>query len=321
MFYRCPVILLRAFLPVLVLLLLCVTSPAQQSPQQNPPEQKQTPDEDEPIKLDTSLVVMNVTVTDLSGKYVTGLRAQDFSIFEDKGAQKIASFSFEEMPFAAVILLDISGSMGQKMALARAACSNFIEGIRDGDVVAVYTFGGLDVKKIQDFSEVRSVDPLLWETKAKDMTPLYDGLVKAAEELAKRPERRRAIIILSDGADTSSRNTLEKARKKVIDGEIAIYAVDLSDTALYRTAPRDTGQEVLKSLAMTTGGRFFPSPGGRQLRDAFEQTINELRNQYTIAYEPTNDKKDGKWRIVEVRTKAGQNVRTRQGYYAPKEKK
>ncbi|HWQ36744.1 MAG TPA: VWA domain-containing protein [Blastocatellia bacterium] len=301
-------LLARAVLPVLFAG-IALTAFAQQNQ-----EQKQA--EDEVTSVETTLVVLNVTVTDAKAKYVAGLREKDFSIFEDKQRQKIVSFSVEETPFAAVILMDTSASMSARMSLARAACSNFVSGIRDGDSVAIYSFGGTRIRKLQDFSEVRSVDPILWEVDADGMTPLYDGICEAVEALAKRPERRRAILIVSDGADTVSRHTLEEALKRSLAGQITVYAVDLSESALNRTAPRDNGPEVLRTLAARTGGRFFSTPGGSRLREAFEQTIEELRNQYTIAYEPSNEKRDGRWRTIEVRTSTPLNVRTRQGYYA-----
>ncbi|MFN7944770.1 MAG: VWA domain-containing protein [Blastocatellia bacterium] len=296
-----------------LLSLLSLTALAQQQEKQE--------SADDVTSVDTTLVVLNVTVTDAKSKYVAGLREKDFSIFEDRAPQKIVSFSFEETPFAAVILMDTSASMSARMSMARAACSYFVSGIREGDNVAIYSFGGTKIKKLQDFSEVRDVDPSLWEVNADGMTPLYDGICEAVESLAKRPERRRAILIVSDGADTTSKHTLEDALKRSLAGQITVYAVDMSDTAVYRTPARDNGSEVLKALAAKTGGRFFPTPGGSKLREAFEQTVEELRNQYTIAYEPTNDKRDGRWRAIDVRTGASYTVRTRQGYFASKAKK
>lgn len=271
------------------------------------------------VSVETNLVVLNVTITDAKDRYVAGLKAEDFSVFEDSVPQRIASFSFEEMPFAAAILLDTSASMEPKMSLARAACARFAGGIRDGDLVAIFRFGGTTVKMVQDFTESKDVDPAVWEMRAEGDTPLYDCIVKAAGALSQRPEHRRAILLVSDGADTKSRATMEEALRRVISAGIAVYAVDLSDSALYRSGRRDNGAEILKTLAAKTGGRFFSSPGGNKLRDAFAQTVEELRNQYTITYEPTNDRLDGRWRAIEVRiSRPKSNARTRQGYYAIK---
>ncbi len=309
---------IRSLLQTLLLLagLLAAAVSAQQTPEQKPP-----PDEGM-VSVDTTQVVLNVTVTDAKGRYVSGLRDKDFNVFEDKASQKILSFSFEETPFAAVILLDVSGSMEPKMMMARAAVSQFASRIREGDVVAIYSFGGTRVKKLQDFTEVREVDPMVWETNADGMTPLYDGVVKAVDELAKRPERRRAILLVSDGGDSNSKATLDAAMRHALAGQVSIYAIDLSDHGVYRTPQRDSGAEVMKSLATKTGGKFFATPGGGKLREAFEQTVEELRSQYTIVYEPTNEKRDGSWRAIEVRAvQPALIVRTRQGYYSRKVKK
>jgi Ca-activated chloride channel family protein len=272
---------------------------------------------DDVISLETNLVVLNVTVTDPLESYVSGLKAEDFKVFEDNSQQKILSFGFEETPFAIVILLDASGSMGRKLTLARAACGNFVERIRDGDVFSIYSFGGYKVRTLQDFTEVRDVPDAVWDLRPDGETPLYDGIVKAAEALSKRPERRRALLLVSDGVDTKSRASLDEALRKTIAASASVYAVNLSDTGVYKVAPRDNGIEVMKTLATKTGGRFFHTPGGIELREAFTNTVEELRRQYTITYESANDKFDGRWRAIEVRVgKPNLNIRTRQGYYA-----
>lgn len=302
---------------IFVIFLFLLLIPGLQDPQK-PPEQKP---EQNPgvISLDTTVVVLNVTVTDTLDRYVSKLKAEDFKIFEDQTPQKITSFSFNEMPFAAVILLDTSGSMERKMSIARSACARFIDGIRIGDVVAIYGFGGTRVTVLQEFSEVRDVGFEVWDTDAKGMTPMYDALVKAADNLAARPERRRVVLLLSDGADTQSRVSYDETMRRLIAAEISVYAVDLSDAAINRSGTRDAGSEVMKSFAVKTGGRFFATPGGDQLRDAFSQAVEELRNQYTITYEPTNERQDGKWRAIEARlSQATLKARTRPGYFAAK---
>lgn len=294
--------------------------PATKKNQAPPAAEPQNPDDSgEKLSLDTTQVLVNVTVTDTRENYVAGLKASDFQVFEDRQPQRIVSFSRQETPFAAVLLLDTSGSMGPKMSLARAACAQFASRIREGDVVAIYGFGGAKVKKIQDFTEVRDVDPVVWEVDADGETPLYDAVVQAAEDLAKREERRRAMIIISDGADTRSRASLDQALREAHAANITIYAVDLSDAGLGRGPARDNGASVLREMAAKSGGRFFTSPGGGKLRDAFEQTVEELRNQYTLAYEPAGERRDGRWHAIEVKVAREQlKVRARQGYYAPK---
>jgi Ca-activated chloride channel family protein len=292
-----------------------------QDPKQKPatlPE-KQAENQDEVLKFETNLVVLNATITDGSDRYIRGLKREDFQIFEDKVPQKIVDFSQDETHFSAVILLDASLSMQHKLTLARAACANFVDTLRPDDTFAIYGFSGMKVKVLQDFTEVHDIPDSVWDMRADGETPLYDAIVKAAEGLAKRTERRRAIVVVSDGADTKSKASLDQALRKTLDAQALIYAVDMTDAAVYRTAQRDTGVEMLKEMAAKTGGRFFSSAGGTQLREAFAKAAEELRNQYTLTYESSNEKYDGRWRVLEVKvTKPLLNVRTRRGYYARK---
>lgn len=300
-------------------LALAATRAQHQDPPQNPPPNP--PAGENTISLDTTLVIVNVTVTDAQNRYVPGLRPDDFKIFEDRAPQKILSFSSDEKPFAVVILLDTSGSMENKMSLARAACSQFVDGIRTGDTFAIYSFGGTKVRMLQDFTEVRDVPDQIWGLKAEGETPLYDGIVKAAEALVNRPEKRRAMLVVSDGADTKSKATLDQAMRKTLTAQAAIYGVDMTDATVYGAPSRDNGAEAMKAMAERTGGRFFRTPGGGKLRDAFASTVDELRQQYTLTYQSTNERTDGKWRAIEVRVARPQlNIRTRQGYYALKGK-
>ncbi len=291
----------------------------QKPKQEQDPEPPKVPDKAQVIAVDTTVVILNMTVTDSEGRHVRKLSADDFEVLEDRVPQHILSLSSTEMPFAAAILLDSSGSMDAKMSLARAACSSFVEGIRDGDVFAIYGFGGTKVKLLQDFTEVRDAGFAIWDEDARGMTPLYDCIVTASEALSKRSERRKAILLVSDGADTQSKVTFEKAMRTALDADVAVYGVDLSDSAINRNAVRDSGAEAMKQFATRTGGKFFRTPGGAALRSTFVATVEELRNQYTLVYEPTNEKADGKWRSIEVRPRRlNVNVRTRQGYFARK---
>jgi Ca-activated chloride channel homolog len=318
---RFPLFLLLAFGLALTAVNARQQDPAKQDQKQKPatPTEKQDETQGETLKFETNLVVLNATITDGSDRYIRGLKREDFQIFEDKVQQKIVDFSQEETAFSAVILLDASLSMQHKLTLARAACANFVDTLRPDDTFAIYGFSGMKVKVLQDFTEIHDIPDSVWDMRADGETPLYDAIVKAAEGLAKRSERRRAIVVVSDGADTKSKASLDQALRKTLDAQALIYAVDMTDAAVYRTAVRDNGVEMLKEMAVKTGGRFFASAGGSKLRDAFANAAEELRNQYTLTYESSNERYDGRWRTLEVRvTKPLLNVRTRRGYYARK---
>jgi len=308
---------------LLLLLLAMAFTLTQAGARQQDPPPKQDPQKNETtdtLKFETNLVVLNVAITDINGHYVNGLKEKDFSIFEDKKQQQIIDFISDERPFSVAILLDTSLSMEKKLTLARAACAKFVEELRVGDTFAIYSFGGFKVKLHQDFTEIHDVPDSVWDMKVDGETPLYDAIVKASDALAQRPERRRAILVVSDGADTKSSATMDRALRRSLDASVSIFAVDLSDASVYKAQPRDNGAEVMKDLAAKTGGRFFAVAGGGKLRDAFTDTVDELRQQYTLTYESNNERFDGKWRAVEVRITKPHSVRTRQGYYARKQK-
>ena len=198
---------MRQGLAILLLLVLGLSLTGVNARQQDPAKQDPQKNENtDTLKFDTKLVVLNVAITNAEGHYVNGLKEKDFNIFEDKKPQQIIDFISDERPFSVAILLDTSLSMEHKLTLARAACARFVEGLRVGDTFAIYSFGGFKVKLHQDFTEIHDVPDSVWDMKVDGETPLYDAIAKAADALAERPERRRAILVVSDGADTRSKS-------------------------------------------------------------------------------------------------------------------
>jgi len=276
--------------------------------------------DDDVIRTNTELVVLNVTVTDKAGQYVKGLKASDFKVYEDGVEVKpnmIANFSLQESPYAAVVLLDSSGSMEARFSLARSAAIRFLDGLRPEDVAAVYRFDS-KVERVQEFSGGRDLAPTAYAIRAKGMTTLNDAIVEASKTLADRTEVRKAIVVLSDGMDTFSKASGDKAVETALAVGASIYAVDMSSLDVGGTSGRQSALS-LKGFAEKTGGRFVTTPGGPQLRDAFTGIADELGHQYTISYRPANTKRDGKWRALEVKVMRDDLVvRTRKGYRAPK---
>lgn len=277
--------------------------------------------QDDVVRVNTELVVINVTVIDQSGNYVRALGASDFKVFEDGkevDGKMIVGFSLQESPYASVVLIDSSGSMEQRMVLARSAAIRFLDGLRDEDVAAVYRFDS-KVERVQNFSGGRDLAPLAYGIRARGMTTLNDAIVEASQALAERPEKRKAIIVLSDGADTFSKASTNKAVESALAIGASIYAVDMSSIELPGSSRRQSAGS-LKEFAEKTGGRLITTPGGPELRDAFKTIAEELGQQYTLAYRPMNRNRDGKWRELEIRmTRPDLSVRTRKGYRAPKD--
>jgi len=276
--------------------------------------------DDDVIRVNTELVVLNLTVTDKDGHYVKALNKSDFKIYED-GVEvqpdMIASFTLHESPYAAVVLLDSSGSMEERFSLARSAAIRFLDGLRPEDVAAVYRFDS-KVERVQEFSGGRDLAPTAYAIRAKGMTTLNDAIVEASKTLADRSEQRKAIVILSDGMDTYSKASSGKALESALAVGATIYAVDMSALDVGGSAKHQSAAS-LKEFAEKTGGRFVATPGGPALRDAFSGIAEELGHQYTIAYRPANKKRDGKWRTLDVKlSREDLTVRTRKGYRAPK---
>ena len=274
-------------------------------------------DDDEIINVDSSLVILNATISDGSGKHVSGLTQKNFKIFEEGAEQEISLFTAEETAFAAVILIDTSGSMEGSVSMARAAAIRFLDGLRQNDLAAIYRFDS-KVTLVQDFSSSRDVTENIFDLKADGMTALNDAVFLAAGELSKRPEKRRAIIVLSDGQDTISKRSAEKALKAALAANALIYTVDMS---AINSSRRTQNQGPLKNFAEKTGGIFVATPGGVAMRSAFANIADELGVQYTLGYQPTNIRRDGKWRAIELRVaKPNLIIRTRKGYNAEKAK-
>jgi Ca-activated chloride channel family protein len=299
-------LLIRAWLIfILVSLLPISTATAQQ--------------DDDVVRVATELVILNITVTNSAGQYVPGLRLSDFKIYEDGrevALTDVSSFSAHESPFASVVLLDTSGSMDSRLSLARSAAIRFLDNLRLEDVAAVYKFDS-KVERVQEFSGGRDLAPMAFGIRAEGMTTLNDAIVDASKALADRAERRKAIVVLSDGVDTRSKASSDKALESALAIGASIYAVDMS--ALDRRQGARQSALVLKSFAEKSGGLFVDTPGGPALRDAFANIADELGHQYTVAYRPLNRARDGKWRKLDVKVSRGDLiVRSRKAYRAPK---
>src|SRR5436305_10244311 len=231
------------------LLLLCVIKPTVRS--QNPTQNPARDQDDDVVRVSTELVVLNATVVGQDGKFLRGLKAGDFHVLEDGVEQKIASFGAEETPFAAAILLDTSGSMESRLTLGRSAAIRFLDGLRDEDVAAVYNFD-VKVDQIQDYSPGRDLPAKAFGLKTKTMTALNDAVARAADDLAKREEKRRAIVVLSDGGENYSRASADKALDHASQAGATIYAVNMSEEGPTRDL---AGATIMRNPAEQTGRR------------------------------------------------------------------
>ncbi|MGB8508294.1 MAG: VWA domain-containing protein [Pyrinomonadaceae bacterium] len=314
------------------------TAPARPSTTPRPPETPQEVDEDEVVRVDSDLVTLNVSVIDrANGRGLTGLTRENFRLSEDNDEQQITNFEAANAPFDLLLLIDLSGSTAAKRVtdLIRASALRFIVAARPQDRIAVITFAGT----------INVVSPLTTDRQSlraainrmespNGDTKLYDALAAATEYLDKneRGTRRQAVILLSDGLDSTLPNVTgvgstvayDELRSRVQEFDGVLYTIWTS-TEYEAFSPEDIQPETfdlahdrMKELADAGGGVFYDVEKLEDLSGAYERVIADLGTVYSLSYLPTNKTRDGRWRAIHVRLPAYPNAvaRGKRGYFA-----
>jgi Ca-activated chloride channel family protein len=271
------------------------------------------------------VVSLTVTVTDpKTGQYVTDLERDDFEVFEDGVKQEVSFFTRTQLPIALSLLLDTSASMEDKLATAQEAAVGFARRLRPQDSAQVIDFDSR-VIVLQSFTaDGVALERAIRDTSAGGSTSLHNAIYIALNELKKNrvasadDVRRQAIVVLSDGEDTSSLLPFEEVLELAKRSETAIYAIGLrSKDPLMGKGFREA-EYVLRTLAQETGGRVFFPGSVQELPGIYNQISDELASQYSMGYTSRNPRRDGNWRRVVVRvTRPNAVARTKQGYYGP----
>jgi Ca-activated chloride channel family protein len=278
------------------------------------------------FRTGVDVVSLSVTVTDPAGRYITDLTQDDFQVFEDGAKQDVTFFTSSQLPIALALLLDTSASMEDKLATAQEAAVGFARRLRAQDVASVIDFDSR-VMILQAFTnDASTLEKAIRDTSAGGSTSLYNAIYIALNEMKKirarsREEvRREAIVVLSDGEDTSSLLPFEEVLELSKRSETGIYAIGIRSKDL-RTSASSGFKEadyVLRTLSQETGGRAFFPLGVTELPAIYSQIGDELASQYTVGYTSRNPRRDGKWRRIVVRANRPNAIaRTKQGYYAP----
>jgi Ca-activated chloride channel family protein len=274
------------------------------------------------FRAGVELVSLNVTVAE-GTRYVTGLDQEDFEVFEDGARQTITFFSRVQQPIALAILLDTSNSMEEKLSAAQEAATGFVRRMRKNDAIEVIEFNN-QVRIPQPFTnDVNALERAIQQTTVNGSTSLYNAIYVSLKELkverARTAEeiRRQAIVVLSDGDDTSSLVEYEEVLNLAKRSETAIYAIGLRQPETGRPKFKEA-EFVLRQLSQETGGRaFFPTTVA-ELPKIYEQISDELASQYSIAYSSKNPMRNGAWRRIDIRiNKPGLTARAKRGYFAP----
>jgi Ca-activated chloride channel homolog len=287
--------------------------------------QQPTPAGQPSFRSAIDVVSMNVTVTDSTTRYVTDLEEKDFEVFEDGVKQDLVLFNRSNLPVALSLLIDTSSSMEDRMTIAQDAAIGFVRKLRPTDLGEVIGFDSR-AEVLQKFTNnPAELEHAIRKTVAGGSTSMNNALYISLKGLKKVPVRqeeeirRQAIVLLSDGEDTSSLVTFDDVLDLARRSETAVYAIGLMEDAINgQSKGFREATYALRQLATDTGGRAFFPPDIKSLASVYGQIYDELSSQYTIGYTSKNSRRDGAWRRIVVRvTRPNLTARTKQGYFAP----
>ncbi len=286
-----------------------------------PPTQGDNTD-NKAIKIDTDLITLTLTVTDYYGRLVSGLTEDAFTIFDNNKKQKITFFSDTDAPVSIGILFDVSGSMsGDKIAKARNALSRFINTSHPRDEYYLIAFNSRAQLLLDKSRDGEAVLNKLTLVEPKQNTALYDACYLGVERVSRGTHQKKALLIISDGQDNSSRYSFKEVRRLMKESDVVIYSVGILDGRDSGSMIGIQGQSFLDELSSVTGGKSFYPNTTAEMDEIFERIALELRNQYSIGYTPDDFQPNGEWRKVKVKIKPPRGVprltvRSREGYYA-----
>jgi Ca-activated chloride channel family protein len=267
-------------------------------------------------------VVLHTTVLDDRGKFADGLKAENFRIYEDKVEQKIATFKREDVPVSMGLVIDNSGSMRDKRPRVNEAALTLVEASNPQDEAFVVNFNDdfyLDLDK--DFTNsIPELKDALERIDSRGSTALYDAIIGSLDHLKKATKDKKVLLVVTDGEDNTSHYSLEKTIREIQKTNTVIYTIGLLGDEKRKV--KNSAMRALEHIAAASGGIAFFPENVDDVHNICEQVAHDIRNQYTLAYYPSNTKKDGTFRSVSVRVISPHGrgklvARTRNGYYAP----
>ena len=276
-----------------------------------------------PIQVNVQMVVVGVTVTDPDGRIVTGLNREDFKICDEKVPQQIASFSAEDAPASVGIICDSSASMSNKVERSRAAATEFFKTSNPDDEFMLIGFNDRPSLLSTFTSKLETLQDSLLLMPARGRTALLDAVYLGLREMKRARSNRKALVVISDGVDNNSRYTEREVERAVKESDAQIYAIGILEPAAFRWMPGEkSGPALLSRLANISGGNMFPAKSADELPEIARKISLELRNEYVIAYKPSNLVRDGSWRHLNLEVtppdgRSSLRVYNRAGYYAP----
>lgn len=276
------------------------------------------------IRERTELVSLTVSVTDRNGRAIEGLTANDIEVYEDKIRQRIEHYSMDDAPVSVGVIFDLSGSMQQKLDAARQSLKSFVENSHIEDDFFLLGFNQR-ARLLAESCDSEKLATRLNMITGQGNTALYDAVYLGTEKIMQGRHRRRALLIISDGQDNASRYSISQLRQRLKEIDVQLYCIGIGRAGTLgkgEQREQQRGHMILDDLAKMTGGKAFFITAASELENAMSRIALELRQQYSLAYAPTNQKRDGRWRKIQVRVNRPDSVqsiivRAREGYFAP----
>ena len=287
-----------------------------------PPPGQSGSGQESKIRVDVNLVVLHTTVIDDRGRFADALKQENFRVLEDKVEQKLSLFKREDIPVSMGLVVDNSGSMRDKRPRVNQAALTLVEASNPQDEAFVVNFNDdfyLDLDK--DFTNnIPELKEALERIDSRGSTALYDAIIGSLDHVKKGKKDKKVLLVVTDGEDNTSHNSLEKAVREIQKTDTVIYAIGLLSEESKKSAKR--AKRALEEITKASGGLAYFPENVEDVRSICEQVAHDIRNQYTLAYYPTNTKRDGTFRTVQVdvippRGRGKLSARTRNGYYAP----
>jgi Ca-activated chloride channel homolog len=275
-----------------------------------------------PIRVDVEMVVIGVTVTDPHGRLAAGLNKSNFKVYDENVLQQIASFSTDDAPASVGIVFDSSGSMQNKLDKSRAAVLQFFNTSNPDDEFMLIEFNERPNLLSRFTSKLETLQDRLLLMTCGGRTALLDAIYLGLHQMKEAQLKRKALLVISDGGDNHSRYTEKDIRRAVKESDVQIFGIGILEPRLRWLPGQGAGPALLSRLARISGGRTFAVERASDLPEIARKISMELRNEYLIAYKPSNLVRDGRWRHINVRLSppgdvARLQVYNRSGYYAP----
>jgi Ca-activated chloride channel family protein len=253
-----------------------------------------------PLRADVDVVLVPVTVTDPMNRPVLGLQKQDFKVYENNTPEQVQYFSAEEAPISVGLLLDTSKSMTNKFVTERAAAEEFFKNANPQDDYFVITFADRPRLLTTSITSIEDMQETLTAGTPDGHTALLDAIYLALARMRSARYERRALLIISDGADNHSRYGLREVRRLVGEANVDVYAIGIFDSVLFRSFEEFMGRRWLAEITDVTGGHTVAADSLDKVPELAAAVSRQMRNQYVLGYRPQNVSRDGKWRKIKV---------------------